>query len=107
LVKFYINGTETTVFVDDWIPCHPNGRPAFASSREDELWVSILEKAWAKVHGTYARMEGGLPCFAASHLVGVPSESIRHDQVEDPEDFFNMLKLADRRDFTMMAASHG
>ena len=107
MVKFYINGTETPVVVDDWIPCHPNGRPAFASSREDELWVSILEKAWAKVHGTYARMEGGLPCFAASHLVGVPSESIRHDQIEDPEDFFNMLKLADIRDFTMMAASHG
>ena len=107
LVKFFINGTEYPVVVDDYFPVHPNGHIAFASSKDDELWVSILEKAWAKLHGTYARTEGGLPSFAASHLVGVPSESRRHDSIEDVDKFFQTLSLADHRDFTMMAASHG
>ena len=83
LVRFFINGNETPVIVDDHLPCNKNGGLAFASSRDDEMWVSILEKAWAKLHGTYARTEGGLPCFACSHLVGVPSESFLHDDVED------------------------
>ena len=107
LVKLYINGIQHPVIVDDYLPCNPNGSPAFATSQDSELWVSILEKAWAKLHGTYARTEGGLPCFAASHLVGVPSESFPHNAVEDTQNFFNMLKMADKRNFTMMAASHG
>lgn len=70
--------------------------------------MSILEKAWAKLHGTYARTEGGLPCFAANHVMGVAAESYPHSAAsENPDDFFEMVKSADRRNFTMMAASHG
>ena len=93
--------------MDDHLPVKPNGQPAFATCRDGEIWVSILEKAWAKLHGTYARTEGGLPCFAASHISGVPSESFSHAAIESSEDFFDMLKSADERDFTMMAASQG
>lgn len=107
MVKFYINGVETPVIVDDHVPVRKNGQPAFASSKDEELWVCILEKAWAKLHGTFARTEGGLPCFAASHITGVPSESIKHDEIEDMDVFFNTLKIADDRRFTMMAASQG
>ena len=107
MVRFYINGQETNILVDDNLPVNKAGKPAFATCRDGELWVSILEKAWAKLHGTYARTEGGLPCFAASHIMGVPSESHQHDGVENPEEFFDMLKSADRRNFIMMAASHG
>ena len=95
MVKFFINGIQHPVIVDDFLPCHPNGTPAFATSQDAELWVCILEKAWAKLHGTYARTEGGLPDFAASHLVGVPSESISHASVESVDDFFEVLKISD------------
>jgi len=107
LIRFFLNGQETLVTVDDHLPVNAKGSPAFATSRDGELWVSLLEKAWAKLHGTYARTEGGLPCFAASHIMGVPSESYHHDMLENTEDFFEMLKSADRRNFIMMAASHG
>lgn len=108
LLRFFLNGQETPVVVDDFLPVTPRGNPAFASCRDGEIWVSLLEKAWAKLHGTYARTEGGLPCFAASHIMGVPAESFHHDaESENPEAFYNMLKQADRRNFTMMAASHG
>lgn len=107
LVKFFINGSETLVAVDDYLPVKPDGKPCFATCRDGEIWVSILEKAWAKLHGTYARTEGGLPCFAANHVMGVPSESFPHAAVEGTDDFYDMLKSADERNFTMMAASRG
>lgn len=108
MVKIYINGNETPVIVDDYLPVTAQGNPAFATCRDGELWVSILEKAWAKLHGTYARTEGGLPCFAANHIMGVAAESYPHSAAtENPEEFFEMLKSADHRQFTMMAASHG
>ena len=106
MVRFFLNGQETPVIIDDYLPCGPNGKPAFATCRDGELWVSLLEKAWAKLHGTYARTEGGLPCFAASHIMGVPSESFHHDSIEN-EEFFDKLQAADKRNFIMMAASTG
>ena len=94
MVRFFINGNLTPVIVDDYIPCKADGTPAFGTGREGEIWVSILEKAWAKLHGSYARMEGGLPCFANSHLTGVPSESFLHDEIEDDESFWDMVVSA-------------
>lgn len=61
---FYINGVKTPVVVDDQLPCNEDGSVAFAYSDEDAIWVSLLEKAWAKLHGTYVRTEEGWPYFA-------------------------------------------
>ena len=88
LMKFHINGVEKLVMVDDYLPVRQEGGLAFAGAKEGELWVSLLEKGWAKLHGTYARVESGIPCFACSHLTGVPPESINHDEVEDKDKFW-------------------
>ena len=39
--------------------------------------------------------------------MGTPSESYRHDQIENFDEFFELLMWSDRRHFTMIAASHG
>ena len=52
LVDFYVNGVETPVLIDDWLPTKFE-KPAFAHSKTGELWVSLLEKAWAKLHGSF------------------------------------------------------
>ena len=36
-----------------------NGGPIFSTTSENELWVLILEKAYAKVHGSYLSLRGG------------------------------------------------
>ncbi|PHT32871.1 hypothetical protein CQW23_29208 [Capsicum baccatum] len=47
--------------VDDWIPCESPGKPAFATSRKgNEMWVFLLDEAYAKLHGSYEALEGGL-----------------------------------------------
>ena len=52
------NGEKVQVLVDSNIPCL-NGKPVFSSANGNELWVIILEKAWAKLHGSYERIIGG------------------------------------------------
>ena len=46
------NGVNVQVIVDDKIPCK-NKEPIFSENHGDEVWVVILEKAWAKLHGDY------------------------------------------------------
>lgn len=52
-LKICKNGEWITVTVDDYIPCYYQAGPMFARSNGDELWVLLLEKAYAKVHGNY------------------------------------------------------
>ncbi|CAM6110257.1 unnamed protein product [Calypogeia fissa] len=76
-VRFCIQGEWVPVVVDDWIPCEARGKPAFATSRKvNELWVSILEKAYAKLHGSYEALEGGVVQDALVDLTGGAGEEI-------------------------------
>ena len=65
--------------IDDYLPTL-HDKLAFAGSKSGgEIWVCLLEKAWAKLYGTYARMEGGDPAFACTHLQGTPAQSYDHE----------------------------
>eukprot|EP00929_Paragymnodinium_shiwhaense_P077623 TRINITY_DN3999_c0_g1_i2.p1 TRINITY_DN3999_c0_g1~~TRINITY_DN3999_c0_g1_i2.p1 ORF type:complete len:535 (-),score=74.06 TRINITY_DN3999_c0_g1_i2:358-1851(-) len=61
-----------SVSVDDSIPLHPQANmPAFANfSETGEIWPMIFEKAFAKMAGSYARVNGGFPTFAFGVLTG-------------------------------------
>lgn len=63
LVTLFVNGFETPVILDDFFPVVYN-RPAFCSSSDGEIWAMLLEKAWAKLHGSYMRTEGGQTAHA-------------------------------------------
>lgn len=58
--------------------------------------MCLLEKAWAKLHGCYTKTEGGLPTMASTHLCGVPSYDVDHEDMVGEEDaFWEKLKRAD------------
>ncbi|KAJ8605867.1 hypothetical protein CTAYLR_000562 [Chrysophaeum taylorii] len=57
------------VAVDDRIP-HINGKPAFSQPHGDELWVLLLEKAFAKFCGNYAAIESGAVVWAFEAMTG-------------------------------------
>eukprot|EP01013_Petalomonas_cantuscygni_P043810 TRINITY_DN8485_c0_g1_i1.p1 TRINITY_DN8485_c0_g1~~TRINITY_DN8485_c0_g1_i1.p1 ORF type:complete len:529 (+),score=48.38 TRINITY_DN8485_c0_g1_i1:73-1659(+) len=59
-----------TVEVDDLLPRYADGRPLFAHPSPGELWVPLLEKAFAKHLGSYAALEGGHPSWALEALTG-------------------------------------
>lgn len=59
--------------VDDYLPV-VGQKPCFAKDVQDlcELWVSLLEKAYAKLHGSYAAITGGDALQALQDLTGYP-----------------------------------
>jgi hypothetical protein len=63
-VRFYANGKEDLVIVDDYFPLdHANDLyatyPFVSSSDPFELWPMILEKAYAKRYGSFSAIVGG------------------------------------------------
>ena len=57
-MRFFINGTPRIVVVDDYLPSQGGG----------EMWPYLLEKAWAKLHGSYSLMEGSTTAMVLSML---------------------------------------
>ncbi|KAJ3122769.1 Calpain-6 [Nowakowskiella sp. JEL0407] len=75
--RFYRFGEWVEVVVDDFLPCGPDGQPLFARSRNpDEFWVSLLEKAYAKLNGCYESLEAGSSENAFVDLSGSIPERI-------------------------------
>mmetsp|Transcript_19063 Transcript_19063/g.50114 ORF Transcript_19063/g.50114 Transcript_19063/m.50114 type:complete len:422 (+) Transcript_19063:515-1780(+) len=64
------------VNIDDRIPCSAQtGKPCFTSPHGDELWVLLLEKAFAKFCGSYHALEGGQVLWALEAMSGCAVES--------------------------------
>ena len=59
MVRILYHGVLREVVVDDYIPVTPQNTPLFAKPAGGrEIWVMILEKAWAKLHGSYGAIVG-------------------------------------------------
>ena len=71
-VKMTKNGESVEVIVDDYFPCK-NKRPVFSKANGNELWVLILEKAWAKLHGSYDKIIGGQCHETFRDVTGAPA----------------------------------
>jgi hypothetical protein len=100
-VKMFKNGVHREVVMDNYIPCL-NGSPCFSKANGNELWVTILEKAWAKLHGSYERIEAGYAHEVMRDLTGAPS----YDLEIDEEGLFEKLLHYDSKNY-IMAASAG
>ena len=75
-VKFCKSGEWVRVTVDDYFPCFPKDTPIFSRSHGNELWVLILEKAYAKLHGSYTLLRGGWASEGMMDLTGCPTLNI-------------------------------
>jgi calpain-15 len=60
--------------VDDFFPCFPMGEPIFSCNQnKEEMWVMILEKAFAKMFGGYSKLVLGDVRDALIDMTGCPS----------------------------------
>jgi len=72
----------------------------------------LLEKAWAKLHGSYERVESGVPLRAMMDLCGAPGRSYQFDDPETRQEIetgnlFNTLCEYDQQGFLMVTGTPG
>lgn len=67
------NGVWTQLTIDDYMPCALEGPPHFTRTHGNELWVPLLEKAYAKLHGGYLNISKGHPNEALQDFTGFPT----------------------------------
>merc|ERR1719259_1593966 len=74
-VRFYMRGEWKDVVVDDRLPTTEDGKLLFLHSDDpQEFWPSLVEKAFAKVNGSYDGLNGGTYGEASSYF-GAITES--------------------------------
>mmetsp|Transcript_5690 Transcript_5690/g.9023 ORF Transcript_5690/g.9023 Transcript_5690/m.9023 type:complete len:128 (+) Transcript_5690:423-806(+) len=98
------NGEAREVVIDDFFPCQDN-EPCFSRANGNELWVLILEKAWAKLHGSYERIEAGFAHNVMTDLTGAPAFDLGIE--EEGEDVVWEKLVAGEKKNYLMAASAG
>ncbi|KAL9657108.1 hypothetical protein ABK040_002734 [Willaertia magna] len=96
--QFYKEGEWKTICIDDYLPVDKENRPVFAHCKDpDELWLPLLEKAYAKLHGSYSSLIGGRCNDALVDLTGgVSYGSIKLSNIlvegeEQVNQFWNVL----------------
>ena len=77
-LRVFIRGIPKIICLDDYYPCDDKDFFAFAMSGRRELWVQLLEKAWAKINGSYARTIAGVPSEAFACLCEAPCVTYFH-----------------------------
>jgi hypothetical protein len=76
--EFFKGGDWTRVTIDDRLPCDASGQLLYARSAEEtEMWVALVEKAYAKLHGSYAALKSGTADVALRDLTGGAPQRIR------------------------------
>lgn len=87
--RFWRFGRWVDVVIDDQLPTI-NGRLIFVHSRNpNEFWPALLEKAYAKVCGSYADMSSGLPAEALVDFTGGVHLTIQLSQ--PPPDLWELM----------------
>ena len=110
-VYLRINGKWELVLVDDYIPCYGDGvrygmNFAFSSTNGYELWVILLEKAWAKINGNYAKIIGGEPHEVFDVITDAYSEKLNVASAVANELWEKMIE-GEKNGFIMTAGTSG
>jgi hypothetical protein len=100
-----INGDWQIVLLDDYFPCDKNTRkPVFANPLNNELWVMLLEKAWAKINGGYLNIIGGWSTEVLSVLTPFAMEKIKHSST-DKDIIWEKIKEGENNGYIMSCCS--
>jgi len=76
LVRICHNGLWQTIIVDDYFPCTKHKHLVFTQAKRRQLYIPLIEKACAKVFGSYANLTSGNILEGLQLLTGAPCDYI-------------------------------
>ena len=75
----FIDGEFQIIFLDDYFPVIKNTNiPYFTLNDNNDLWILLLEKAYAKINGCYGNIIFGWPDNLFKTLTGFSTEFLIH-----------------------------
>jgi len=88
-IKFFKNGEWKVVTIDDRIPLY-GSRPIYSHCKDkNEIWVPLMEKAYAKLHRCYEVLDTGSLAAALSDLTGESTQIFNFDDAEIMRQIYN------------------
>ncbi|KAF1763092.1 hypothetical protein GCK72_011357 [Caenorhabditis remanei] len=103
-VRLFIGGQWEVVKIDYHLPQYRN-RERFAGVLNNQFWVSFIEKAYAKIQGSYANLKGGFSHEAFKYFTGFPAYREKVDKLWNPEKIWRRYSEYHTRGFLLAAST--